>query len=142
MNVASTQAIRKTPTLLRKSNLLFKNREANVPRGLRNSGDGMVLKNMVITNILRSGSSLLCVLHFHSFFNTEVHTDIQIIWWTCGPCCIDVLSKTDLMQSILILPQIIKNVEKQSTKGLSHMLVILNLSGDVFKLTYFLVNVT
>jgi uncharacterized protein with PQ loop repeat len=39
------------------------------------------------------------------------------------------------------LPQILRNIEKQSTKGLSHTLVALNLTGDILKLVYFIANV-
>jgi hypothetical protein len=42
---------------------------------------------------------------------------------------------------MLILPQIIQNYSKQSTKGLSRILVVLNLSGDILKLIYFLMKV-
>jgi hypothetical protein len=42
---------------------------------------------------------------------------------------------------MLILPQILQNYRSQSTKGLSRPLVVLNLSGDIFKLIYFLMKV-
>jgi hypothetical protein len=47
----------------------------------------------------------------------------------------------DSPQSMLILPQILQNYRQQSTKGLSRPLVALNLSGDIFKLIYFLMKV-
>lgn len=39
------------------------------------------------------------------------------------------------------MPQILQNYSSKSTKGLSRILVTLNLSGDILKLIYFLVKV-
>ena len=39
------------------------------------------------------------------------------------------------------MPQILQNYSSKSTKGLSRILVTLNLSGDILKLIYFLIKV-
>lgn len=39
------------------------------------------------------------------------------------------------------MPQILQNYSSKSTKGLSRILVALNLSGDILKLIYFLMKV-
>ena len=48
----------------------------------------------------------------------------------------------DIMKSVLIAPQILKNFKMGRVKGLSHLMVVLNLSGDIIKLIYFIVKVS
>ena len=47
----------------------------------------------------------------------------------------------NIMKSVLIAPQILKNFKMGRVKGLSHLMVVLNLSGDIIKLIYFIVKV-
>ena len=48
----------------------------------------------------------------------------------------------NIMKSVLIAPQILKNFKMGRVKGLSHLMVVLNLSGDIIKLIYFIVKVS
>ena len=41
----------------------------------------------------------------------------------------------------MISPQILKNFRMGKIKGLSHLLVMLNWSGDIIKVIYFFINV-
>lgn len=45
-----------------------------------------------------------------------------------------------LSESVLISPQILKNFRMGKIKGLSHLLVMLNWSGDIIKVIYFFIN--
>ena len=40
-----------------------------------------------------------------------------------------------------MLPQILENFRQKRVKGLSHLLVFLNITGDLMKLAYFFLNV-
>jgi hypothetical protein len=42
---------------------------------------------------------------------------------------------------VIVLPQIIRNIQKQSAQGLSYILVGLNIIGDIQKLAYFFIKV-
>lgn len=47
-----------------------------------------------------------------------------------------------LTESMLGLPQVLRNYRKKSTDGMSVEMVVMWLSGDIFKTTYFIVRQT
>lgn len=111
-------------------------------RGWKTFGDGISSRHIVI--MVLTFSLVHRCFHFSLICN---HINIQIIRHLVlrGICWVDctlVIGRFYVKsKSVLILPQIIKNFKKKSTKGLSYLLVSLNLLGDIFKFVYFIIKV-
>lgn len=103
-------------------------------------GDGLQSRDIVIYRLLSYSNihiHCLCLYYYYILLqprSSDCRRNNWISFTNFGGTGL-------IKQSLLMLPQVIENLRQGRVKGLSHLLVWANFSGDLMKFAYFIVNV-